>query len=433
MSKIKYILYLIAISLFFISPCYCLTDYVTNGDFETGVWTPWLQSTSGSDYASGIDSTYAYTGNNGSMIYAGAWWIKKRQSINWDNVNYVSFDIRFLESGPGAHFQVYSGVTNIYTINNPAIGSYHNVKIDVSSYGFTSSRDLEFKVYVGSSVDNMRIYLDNIKATNEDPDLPVETSITFNPDVDEYNTVPIGINYTISDNNMSWDNYVYVCEYATVNNTYDIYNCKFIQYVDDSSGYIDISNLWPFGMWISNIEAVEVSLFSEQHAPVWTYPRPNKPQWMSQYLDYDFMTINHSYEIPDPIPTPDPTPEPIPEPTIIPQPTATPQPIPDPLNESLNTSFRANYNNLVNGTINGFFEPVYNATNYFCSSLISLNDTLTNFTVEMNQSFNTSSSSLVLSASLMYIIMCAIPAKLINVMTYYLIWVVILLIFKSDD
>ena len=185
-------------------------------------------------------------------------------------------------------------------------------------------------------------------------------------------------------------------------------------------------------MWISNIEYLEVSLYSEQDAPIWTDPRPTTPPMLWDYLSYDDMILNHSYEVPDPEPSPDPTPDPTPDETVTPEPTATPQPDPEDMNESLNASFKDGYYNLVDGTVDGFFNPVYNLTDYISQPLTSLNHTLINFTVKMNESFNSSSYSLGLSSDMLFLIMLGMPTKIINVMTYYLIWIIILLIFKGD-
>ena len=87
---------------------------------------------------------------------------------------------------------------------------------------------------------------------------------------------------------------------------------------------------------------------------------------------------------------------------------------------------------MVNNTVDGFYQPIYKFTYKIAYPLILLNETLDNFSIQMNNTFNESNVSLGLSTSMVYIVINGFPSKLTNVMAYYLIWLIILIIFKQD-
>lgn len=146
-----------------------------------------------------------------------------------------------------------------------------------------------------------------------------------------------------------------------------------------------------------------------------------------------------------PVPTATPTPDPTELPTSIPTPdpseNPTPPPAPTPpdeppegegANESINSAWVSGYCSSVDNMTDGFFGPAYNFTYQLSYPLLLLNDTFYDFTVEMENSLNTTSTSLVLSLSFLSLITNSFPQKIINVMVYYLMWVCILLIFKGE-
>lgn len=410
---------------FFITPCYAI-DFI-NGDFETGNTCPDNWSCGGVGMFR--NSSVSYNGDYCIMQQTSDSYGTAYQNIDLTNVDTIYFytkQTNFINGWTLTRIQFSNGV-----YYSPWFAGVHDWTLrswDVS--GYTGVQTIGFKTLHKSAPGYTAV--DYVYCDTPPP--PPNSTITFYPDVDESATLPTAINYTINTDDEIYDNYVWVTTFTSVNSTHDYSQPIFIGYADGTEGSFDISNLWPYGMWYDNIEYIQTSLMSEKDAPIWTDPRPTTPPYLIDYLDYDYMTYNQSFEIeiPDPEPTPNPTPQPTPSPTTTPQPTPTPQSTPQVINESLNTNFTIDYYNLVDNTVDGFFTPVYNFTDYIISPLSSFNSTLNNFSVNMNDSFTTSNSSIVLGGKLMLTIFAGFPPKIINVIIYYLIWLIIILIFKGD-
>jgi hypothetical protein len=101
-------------------------------------------------------------------------------------------------------------------------------------------------------------------------------------------------------------------------------------------------------------------------------------------------------------------------------------------NQTVNVSWTGEYYNTIDSTVGGLCSPIYNFTGWTLSPINSLNNSIGEFNYYMNESFiQTTEDSSILYKSI-NTIYNAIHPKIRNVITYYLIWVVLLIILKKD-
>ena len=154
---------------------------------------------------------------------------------------------------------------------------------------------------------------------------------------------------------------------------------------------------------------------------IWTnmYADGYIPQGEEGYIPPD---IPDEPDIPD-IPDPEPDPEPEPNPDI---------PVVNYTTGYINISWTNGYYGLINRTITNLTEPMYEFTNYSLVPIIILNNSIGVYNVEMNATFAEATTSINTIAEPISIVYNSLPNKILNVITYYLIWVVLLIIFRKE-
>lgn len=100
-------------------------------------------------------------------------------------------------------------------------------------------------------------------------------------------------------------------------------------------------------------------------------------------------------------------------------------------NLSINVSWMDGYYNGINATFDTLLIPIYNFTVYSVSPINQLNDTIDGFNYEMNISFTETSQKIGIFSEAFNIILNSIHPKVVNVITYYLMWLVLLIILKK--
>lgn len=124
-------------------------------------------------------------------------------------------------------------------------------------------------------------------------------------------------------------------------------------------------------------------------------------------------------EIPDPEDPPE-NPE---DPEIPNEPTGT--------NTSINITWMDGYYDGLNNTCDTLFSPMYNFTNYTLMPIIKLNNSISEFNYNMNASFIETTEKTQLLTSSFNIIFNSFHPKIVSVITYYLMWLVLLIILKK--
>ena len=397
-------------------------NLVQNGDFESGNSNNW---TLVYQYAGGtinINSDSAYTGGYGADLqtasvgdYAS---VTIRQSFNLTNVDTLSLDLKInsvdtynppaIESGLYVYYGSYNNIyTDYYTCD------WKNVEIDVSGLSGIQSISFCSFSYYGLT----HIYLDNIIADDGETEI---NSIVFNPNVSISNQSQQYFDYNIND---TWDGYYYFVRSIWEPETYNLYLNENWLNIDMSGENIKL--LYEFVCYQSNysleLYATTYPTFDIGYAhliaesPIIFYD--------SSYIPPEEPEEPEEPEIPDPEPEPDPEPDPPIPPT---------QPNETNANQSINVSWTGEYYNAVNNTFGGLCSPIYNFTNWSLSPIYSLNNSIGEFNYYMNESFTqTAQDSSILYESI-NTIFGAIHPKIRNVITYYLIWVVLLIVLKKD-
>jgi len=140
----------------------------------------------------------------------------------------------------------------------------------------------------------------------------------------------------------------------------------------------------------------------------------------------------YDYVPPEPIPDEPDEPEiPEPEPTPTPAPTPTePDEQPTGQNASINVSWTGEYYSLVNSTIDGVAYPIYNFTNYTLSPIRTLTNTIDDFNTEMNTTFTETINKTTDVSGCINVIVNAFPSKIAGVITYYILWLILLIIMR---
>ena len=415
-----------AITLFLINPVFA-DNIFNNPSFEDGL-TSW-SNVGNLNWV--INTTCSYDGDN--SIYgvppdAGNWYPMLIQNQDLTGIDEISV---YYKIPAGSTVQARLLVEGGSYIDSPAgVCDWTLLSLDVS--GTDGCHNVRLQGMMPAAGGTRRIHMDYIYS--DDPPPPPPSSINFNPNYSITNSsiypsedYEIGID-DVPDNPDHRVYYVKLYSYLWINDSWDsktlytwhgsgygrpLYDRVNIDYDTDPTGNIDRGTFVHYG--IGDYKKIQTELVNP----------------FIGVLATDSFIYDNRQDPPDPLPTSDPTPEPTPTPQPTPEPTPTPQPTPEPINETLNTSFIYGYYNVVNNTVDETFQPIYNFTYKMAYPLLLLNNSLYNFSIQMNESFNTSSISLNLSTSLLLIILNAFPQKIINVMTYFIIWLIILMIFKG--
>ena len=160
--------------LFLIPTCSAYVNNVTNGDFETGDWGGWSWTSCG-DIGGGVHSNYKYSGDYGAMLYqyppgADSWSVSQRRVVDCRQVNFLSFDLRIVESTGKNNFRMWQqGQPVLYILSNSSTGSYFHVEVDVTDTIYRNQyQDFYFGIGVGgASGSTLKVYVDNIMLTDE--------------------------------------------------------------------------------------------------------------------------------------------------------------------------------------------------------------------------------------------------------------------------
>lgn len=415
-EKCKSLFYLIAVTLIFINPV--SADFI-NGDFETGDLTGW-DSYESYSIVTGHDSTYAV------QVYSSGW----NSAYVYQQVDLTDIDLlSFYFKAPSISFGTPGVYIDNYNIENRLWAAYvtdvwEYIEIDVSEY----SGDHYFIFRASDGGGSTQVIFDDILLDSG----ATEFAINFNPDVNETNSsawpsVDITLGLV-----PSWPYYhVKLYTYLWINESWGaktLYTYKTTTYPKHWVYYFSVIEDGNYG-WGGSFPLSSPTKKKFQVDLI--YPGNNSVVATDSYI-YD----------PDYVPPPPPPEEP-PEDPPEPNATAEPTPGPDPeppeepptgpgANQTLNVSWVAGYNDKVNNTVDYLFEPIYNFSYQMVYPVILLNTSLNNFSVTMNETLSNSSESIGISTTLLFIIMDSFPQKLINVMLYYFIWLIILMVFKGD-
>jgi len=105
--------------------------------------------------------------------------------------------------------------------------------------------------------------------------------------------------------------------------------------------------------------------------------------------------------------------------------------IPTGTNTSINVSWGDGYYTAVNDTCDVFFDPIEDFTIYALSPIYLLNDSIVEFNTHMNTSFTQTYTDMGILTGSFYTITGSFPSKVTNLITYYLIWLILLIILKK--
>lgn len=418
-EKCKSLFYFVAVTLIFITPVSAVNLF-DNGDFQTGSLSPWVPY-------GGWTAVETYYGDYHLYVSANLAETKYAyQSIDLTNVNNITFELYsddYTYSTSSFFVSVNESTNKIWQRGYNPRNVWTEYTIDVS--GYTGVKNVYFGVY-SPGLGGWGGY-DEIFAEEE---TPPAFNITFNPDYNETNsTVYPDVDITLG-LVPSWPYYhVKLYYYQWINNSWGaktLYTYKEQEWPRDTVSYFSVIEDGQYG-WPTFPNLV----FKKKLQVDLVYPGNNSVVATDSYI-YD----------PDYVPPP-PPPEDPPEDPPEPNATAEPTPGPDPeppeepptgpgANQTLNVSWVAGYNDKVNNTVDYLFEPIYNFSYQVVYPVILLNTSLGDFKVSMNQTLNNASVSIGISTTLLFIVMEAFPQKLINVMLYYFIWLIILIIFKGD-
>lgn len=105
--------------------------------------------------------------------------------------------------------------------------------------------------------------------------------------------------------------------------------------------------------------------------------------------------------------------------------------IPTVTNQSINTSWVYYYYEGVNNSFDTLLSPVYNFTAYTLTPIYLLNDSISDYNYIMNESFNETTQKINILSNSFNIIYNSFHPKIVGVITYYLLWLVLLIILKK--
>lgn len=373
------------LSLFFISP---INAQIINGNFSDGLnnWT-----------------------TDGHMLSFGRLFhplvdnseYQCTQSVDFTHWNTLKFTLGVhCGGGPCNWWKIYIGSVLKGTYINIPYNAPQTHTIDTTGINGVQEIKILSHRYSNSHSTLWSFALDNIIL--EDYEI-LNTDIHFNPDSSPSSITPYSVTY---ETNSSYDNEsLYLCRLFRDNN---------YMYTVFSTNSADTLDLDILDYAFNCTYKIELSIPPLPYTTIDT--------------DTYYYIANGSI---DPFPDPDPTPDITALPTYTPPPTPIPPDNPITPNNTLNTSWYQGYISLVDGCINGLFSPIYNATAHFMYPIIVLTNTGASLMIESEIIFDVVTEKIVIATSMMSVFFNCLPDKLVYVMIYYLLWVIILLVFKG--
>jgi PKD repeat protein len=134
------------------------TGHIQNGNFETGILTPWTGS------AATVSNTYSYKKDSYSLKLlapaSGSAWIQ--QTVDLTNIGSINF-WRHSFGWDGKYMEVLVDDTVVanYTETTTVPNDYES--IDITSYGFTGTHTIRFNAVNTNPSGVFTVYLDNIE------------------------------------------------------------------------------------------------------------------------------------------------------------------------------------------------------------------------------------------------------------------------------
>ena len=421
-KSLPHIFIFIVVVFSFIYPCYAVENFFGNPSFETGTFSSWSQSGAGTWH---ISSTYSYDGTYAAGIHpSGGEGTIKYQYKDTTDIDTIYIWTKVTQCGASDYIQwgfdtdnnKYYG-THDWTLRSFDVSTkpgYHYVSFGIVNYWDAANIHAYFDA----------AYQDDYEFTSCDVTFEYE-GVTSEPAIPYiyynlsgctgYPVAHFCLLYYYSWINESWGakttaTYTDVYPPYATHNSYTISSASG-QFFWGGAQYPKITNgKRKFEVTIVNSNTMEI-VGNDSYIFDNTYTPPDPPE----------VPTGTPYPTPSGTPTPAPTPEPPEDP-----------PTGEGANETLNTTWTQGYYNTVNNTVDGFYEPLYNFTNIIVYPVVMLNESLYNFSIQMNESFNTTNTSIGISSNMMFIVINGFPSKVICVIGYYLIWLVILIIFKQD-
>jgi hypothetical protein len=105
--------------------------------------------------------------------------------------------------------------------------------------------------------------------------------------------------------------------------------------------------------------------------------------------------------------------------------------IPTVTNQSINLTWVYYYYEGVNNSFDTLLAPVYNFTGYTLTPIYLLNDSISDYNYIMNESFTETTQKINILSGSFNIIYNSFHPKIVGLITYYLIWLVLLIILKK--
>jgi PKD repeat protein len=134
------------------------TGHILNGNFETGVLTPWTGS------GATVSNTYTYKKDLYSVRLvasaSGSAWI--RQDVDMTNVGTIHF-WRHSFSGAGKYMEVLVDDTIVANYTETITVPNDDESIDITAYGFVGTHTIKFNAVNSNPSGVFTIYLDNIE------------------------------------------------------------------------------------------------------------------------------------------------------------------------------------------------------------------------------------------------------------------------------
>lgn len=396
-TKIIIILYITVITLFIIpvnaenrviNSNFTSVSGFTCGSGNRGCITDWTIS----DLTKIYTTETAYSLPYACVVHGAGNWLS--QEVDLTGCDLLTFYLKCTNDAKYINLYIDGNFKESYYVLSH---TYEQKSYDISSY--SGIKTIKFESGYGYG------YIDDVCINSS---VPSESEISFYPTLT--NITPTHINFSIIDSDAS--------------NTYDL---TIYRNVSGTSTYIDYVGWHHMEVGSAPIQISEYGKNCTYYAKLYATGAGYNRYIATCEREYIF----DGNEI-DPFPDPDPTPIITPLPTYTPPPTPIPPDQPDIDNGTLNMSWLNGYYNLVDGITNGLFHPIYNMTAYIMMPVNILSGSISGFMNQMEISFNTVTNEILTATSILNLFFGAIPDKILNVMTYYLTWVVILLLVKGD-
>lgn len=403
------VIYFIFIIILFIIPS---NAQIINGDFETGDITGWTAYGYRADYVyagvgyEGIygDYTCYIVGNKTSSVY-----IDKDARIRQDfsPLGYEDLEFDYLpwNGDQDQWIQVYNLDTStyIYNVNWEYNSGWKHITVDVSAY---QNANLQLKI-----VSYQDVRLDNVELTGYVyvPPPPL-SNISFNPNVSESNESQQYFDYNV---NSTYEDYVYFVTSVIHHPNYEIEAYQNILYDDMSGTNLSVENEFTF---VPNEYSLRL------------YATPSYPAFIQDGIliaETDTISITSNYTAPNAT-----EPE-IPDVDINVTIPDIPTPPEHDINQTLNSSWSTAYYLTCDATINGLFYPMYNFTYYALTPIIIMKTTIEAFELILESSLNRSISGMQNMTAPITLITNSIHSKVQNLISYFLVWTIILLIMRK--